>query len=205
MNETSQTYVSPEGAAAYFEKEQKTAQSRNQAAWAMLDRIPVNGRTALDIGCGFGRDVAAMRSRQATAYGIDISPTLIEKARSAYGEGFMVEDFLTRDSLPFGLQSVHVVWAYAVLVHVPRSLMPQLIKRWVGWLAPGGHLALMVKHGTGEQMVHNLGPALPRQMVFYQAYEFLDSLPAFKVVHQAVRNVREPAEDYLELILEKPV
>jgi SAM-dependent methyltransferase len=103
MNETTLTYINPKGAQAYWEKEKKTAEERNKSAWAILDKIPLKGRTALDIGCAFGRDVAEMRRRGAEAYGVDVSPNLLARATKDYGPWFAERDLFKTEALPFGL------------------------------------------------------------------------------------------------------
>lgn len=44
--------------------------------------LPVRGDTALDFGCGLGRLTRALASRFSAVHGVDVSPSLIEQARS---------------------------------------------------------------------------------------------------------------------------
>src|SRR5689334_17979336 len=45
--------------------------------------IPTGGARALEIGCGLGRNAAALAARYARVDAVDISPEMVERARAA--------------------------------------------------------------------------------------------------------------------------
>ncbi|PIZ30523.1 MAG: hypothetical protein COY40_04450 [Alphaproteobacteria bacterium CG_4_10_14_0_8_um_filter_53_9] len=172
---TRQSYQHPEGAKAFVAKEMPHLDGRNSNVFQLLDFADIKGKQAIDMGCGFGRDVAEMRRRGAEAWGVDVSADLLKDAEARYGGGGWIEgDLLTYEQPPSG--QVDLVWSLASLVHTPRVDMPKILTRWHGWLREGGHLILLSKTGEGERVVYNLGEKLPRMMVYYTVQEILDVL-----------------------------
>jgi 2-polyprenyl-3-methyl-5-hydroxy-6-metoxy-1,4-benzoquinol methylase len=171
LAQTVATYCNPQGAANFVAKEDRNAAQRNAAVWGLAEDWPLQGMKILDVGCGFGRDVAMFRERGAEAYGVDISAPLLAEAQSRFGhaEWWFENDVLTLHRSPVG--KLDVVWCINVLVHVPRPQMPALLRRWAGWLKPGGRLVVSSKQGNGESLYLNLGDDLPRVMVLYQPQE----------------------------------
>ncbi|MCR4330840.1 MAG: class I SAM-dependent methyltransferase [Patescibacteria group bacterium] len=74
----------------------------------------------LDIGCGNGRLFEELRDKKITYTGIDSSKKLIELARERH---LSSTTFLQGDALrlPFGNESFHVVFSFAVLHHIPSE------------------------------------------------------------------------------------
>jgi SAM-dependent methyltransferase len=103
-----------------------------------------------DIGCGPGRVTAYLSRRGVTAFGIDLSPGMIEVARSSHpGLRFEVGSMLGLD-LPD--DCVGGVLAWYSTIHVPDELLPQALAEFRRVLVPGGHLLLAFQ--AGDEPLH---------------------------------------------------
>lgn len=88
FRKTVASYQSLEGAEAFVAKERQFMDDRNARVWTLLNDFDLASRRALDVGCGFGRDVAEFRRRGAEGYGCDISPPLLAMAEREVGPYF---------------------------------------------------------------------------------------------------------------------
>ncbi|EMN1926190.1 trans-aconitate 2-methyltransferase [Burkholderia ambifaria] len=112
---------------------------------AAVPDMPI--RTAIDVGCGPGNSTEALiaRAPDATVRGIDASPDMIAAARKRLPAlRFDLADVSTWSD-PGGYD---LILSNAVLQWVPAhaTLFPSL----VGWLAPGGHLAVQMPDNLDE-------------------------------------------------------
>jgi SAM-dependent methyltransferase len=115
------------------------------AAFAELVTGPV-----ADLGCGPGRITGHLASLGVKAFGIDLSPSMVEVAREKhpgleFSAGSMNALDLADDSLG-GL----VAW-YSI-IHTPRELLPEIFAEFHRVLAPGGHALLAFK--AGDEIRH---------------------------------------------------
>jgi len=81
-----------------------------------------DGDRVLDFGCGFGRLYEALQKVSGVSYyGVDISERLIQEAKKTYPRaGFSVLSSIT-SVLPFPGAFFKVVYAFAVLHHIPSK------------------------------------------------------------------------------------
>ena len=103
------------------------------------------GERVLDLGCGAGRFLAALRDAGADAVGVELAAAALERARRnvAGADLRLVEP---DGSLPLGHREVDLVWCSEVLEHAPEPAHLLLEARRV--LRPGGRLLLTVPfHG----------------------------------------------------------
>ncbi len=105
--------------------------------------LPAGGVVA-DVGCGPGRDLAALRDRGLRAFGFDLSTGMLRAARSG---GLVCAD-MTR--LPIRDRSLDGVWCAASFLHVPRELSLATIRGFAQVLRPRGVLHLSVAEGRRE-------------------------------------------------------
>jgi SAM-dependent methyltransferase len=103
------------------------------------------GERVLDLGCGAGRFVAALRDAGADPVGVEIAETALERARrNAPGADLRLIE--PDGSLPLEHASVDLVWCSEVLEHVADTGHTLLEARRV--LRPGGRLLVTVPfHG----------------------------------------------------------
>jgi ubiquinone/menaquinone biosynthesis C-methylase UbiE len=103
------------------------------------------GERVLDLGCGAGRFVAALREAGAEPVGIELAEAALERAR-VNAPGADLRRVADDGSLPLEHASVDLVWCSEVLEHVPDTVALLTEARRV--LEPGGRLLVTVPdHG----------------------------------------------------------
>jgi len=107
------------------------------AAFAELVHAAGAGPVA-DLGCGPGYATAHLHSLGLTAFGVDLSPTMIEIARRAYPELRFDEGSMTALDLPDGALG-GILSRYSI-IHTPPEQLPVTFAEFHRVLAPGGHL-----------------------------------------------------------------
>lgn len=108
--------------------------TRNQSEdCSALAAYVKRGFLVLDVGCGNGRLVPVLRDTGINLIGCDASEKLIASCREKYADdmragwlGFTVADALT---LPFDGKQFDVVFALAMLHHIPSGAMRQSLMR----------------------------------------------------------------------------
>ena len=103
------------------------------------------GDRVLDLGCGAGRFVAALREAGADAVGVELAEGALQRARrNVPGADLRLLD--PGGSVPLGHGEVDLVWRSEVLEHVPDTVALLTEARRV--LKPGGRLLVTVPdHG----------------------------------------------------------
>jgi SAM-dependent methyltransferase len=99
------------------------------------------GERVLDLGCGAGRFVAAVRGAGADPVGVELAEAALERARGN-APGADLRLVADDGSLPLEHASVDLVWCSEVLEHVPDTAHLLLEVRRV--LRPGGRLLVTV-------------------------------------------------------------
>jgi SAM-dependent methyltransferase len=99
------------------------------------------GERVLDLGCGAGRFVAALREAGAEPVGVELAEAALERAR-ANAPGADLRRVADDGSLPLEHASFDLVWCSEVLEHVPDTAHLLLEVRRV--LRPGGRLLVTV-------------------------------------------------------------
>lgn len=120
---------------------------------ALLLREAKPGERVVDLGCGAGRFVAALREAGADPVGVEIADAALERARrNVPGADFRRFD----GALPLGHGEADLVWCSEVLEHVPDTVGLLTDVRRV--LRPGGRLLLTVPdHGRLKRTLIALG------------------------------------------------
>ncbi|MEV7618348.1 methyltransferase domain-containing protein [Streptomyces sp. NPDC089799] len=144
-----------------------------EAAVARMRTTP--GGLALDLGCGTGRAMPALRSQvgpRGRVLGIDVTPAMLTAA-ARHGRtrhGHLLAADCTR--LPLPAASVHGIFSAGLLDHLPDP--DTALREWARVSAPGGVLLLFHPSGRAERAArhgrapdpddllagHNLRPAL---------------------------------------------
>jgi 2-polyprenyl-3-methyl-5-hydroxy-6-metoxy-1,4-benzoquinol methylase len=109
----------------------------------------------LDVGCGTGEFMAAMRDRGWTVAGAE---PIEESAELARSRGLHVRAAMLADS-GMAPGAWDVVSALHVLEHVPDA--PAFLRELAGWAAPGGHVLVEapnwnshLRRASGDRYVH---------------------------------------------------
>ena len=113
---------------------------------AVLSMLPdVNGATAIDAGCGTGRYLRLLRERGATAFGVDLSPSMLTHARA--GGAIVARGNIC--ALPIDSTSVDVVVCGLALGDVPH--LEIALAEMSRVLRPAGCIVYSVVHPIGER------------------------------------------------------
>lgn len=102
--------------------------------------------SVLDVGCGPGRVTALLRSLGLDAFGIDLSPGMVEIARRDHPELRFEAGSMTALDLPDGELAGIVSWWS--IVHLPSDALAQAFAEFHRVLAPGGRLLVGFHVGT---------------------------------------------------------
>jgi 2-polyprenyl-6-hydroxyphenyl methylase/3-demethylubiquinone-9 3-methyltransferase len=124
-------------------------------------RTPLDGKTALDVGCGAGLLCEPLARLGAKVTGMDASPAVIAVAREHAAAMSLDIDYRAGDVQQLEGQ-FDLITSLEVIEHVaePAAFMKTLAKR----LAPGGLLILSTPNATGwsKLMMITLGEGLGR-------------------------------------------
>jgi SAM-dependent methyltransferase len=120
----------------------------------------------LDIGSGTGHHVAKLEEMKIQAIGIDVSESMIEKAKQNYpGLSFKVADALNKNAVAGGVFT-HVLCLYFTLYYFQDKTL--FFQNAMYWLEPGGHLIVhMVNRDKFDPI---LPPGNPLMWVSPQKY-----------------------------------
>lgn len=111
--------------------------------------LPPGGRV-LEAGCGSGRDARVFREMGLQVTATEAAPALAALAREHSGVDVHV---MTFDQMDW-IEAFDGVWACASLLHVPRTGLPETLRRLARALVPGGVWFMSFKYGTAEREAH---------------------------------------------------
>ncbi|WP_141957196.1 class I SAM-dependent DNA methyltransferase [Actinoallomurus bryophytorum] len=120
------------------------------AAFAELVRATDAGPVA-DLGCGPGRVTAHLHSLGLPAFGVDLSPTMIDLARQAHPDLRFEVGSMT--DLDIGDGTLAGVLAWYSIIHTPPEELPAVLTELHRVLAPGGHLLVAFFQADDESGV----------------------------------------------------
>jgi SAM-dependent methyltransferase len=115
------------------------------------DRVrAAGGGPVADVGCGPGHITARLHELGVDAFGIDLSPAMIDLARHDH-PGLRFEVGSMTD-LPLADASVTALLACWSLIHVPDSEIPGVLGHFRRVLRPGGLLLVGFHVGDGSRL-----------------------------------------------------
>ena len=159
--------------------------------FAELVRASGDGEVA-DLGCGPGRVTAHLASLGVDAFGIDLSPGMVEVARSRHpGLLFEVGSMATLD-LPDASLAGAVAW-YSI-IHTPAERRPALFAELARVVRPGGWF--LAAFQVGDEVVpilHAYGHDVQLDAFRLPPEQVVAGLEAAGFAEHA-RLVRQPAE-----------
>jgi len=127
--------------------------------FAELVRATGNPRVA-DVGCGPGHLTAMLHELGLDAFGLDLSPGMVDHARRAHPALRFHE--APMESLPVEDGTLGGVLAHYSMIHTPSGELPYLLAEQVRVLAPGGLLLVSFFGTDGPEPVqfdHKVTPA----------------------------------------------
>ena len=110
-----------------------------------LTRLP-SGAAILDFGCGSGRDTIFFLERGCQVTAVDGSPELCVIASA--NTGIPVRQILFQELSD--VDTYDGIWACASILHVPSTELPDVFRRMITALKPGGIIYTSFKYGTFE-------------------------------------------------------
>jgi ubiquinone/menaquinone biosynthesis C-methylase UbiE len=176
-----------------------SGQAEIAAALGRLDQLGIcPGRSAaLDFGCGVGRLTAALGEYFDSVTGVDISPSMLDRARTllAGQPSCKVVHNACPDLRLFPDASFDLVYSSLVLQHMPRALACAYLAEFLRVTRPGGAVVILVPDAhkpTPRGAVYALAPrrftGLIQQKIFrYPAPMQMTTLPARRVRREVER------------------
>ncbi|MFE9773627.1 class I SAM-dependent methyltransferase [Streptomyces sp. NPDC005931] len=162
--------------------------SRNMiGTFAELVRGTGNVRAA-DVGCGPGHLTAMLHDLGLDAFGLDISPAMVDHARRARPALQFVEARM--EALPVEAGTLGGVLAHYSMIHTPPGELPALLAEQARVLAPGGLILVSFFATEAPEPVrfdHKVTPAYS-----WPADRFAESLAGAGLVTFA-RLLHDPA------------
>lgn len=125
---------------------------RNQVLTKRLDafcRCVVSGGRILDLGCGFGRDVAYFTKKGFRVVGIDASGGMLRQARPLYGAIPLVRGDIRRIGTTFKAGVFDGIWCRGVLFHFGAYDFRRIIADCRTLLKISGKLYVQAYRGSG--------------------------------------------------------
>ena len=120
----------------------------------------------LDIGCGTGHHVALLNDKNLDVLGIDISPSMIKKAKTNYPEyKFQIADAMVDDTFTTS-SFTHVLCLYFTIYYFENK--QQFLDNCMKWLMPGGYLIIHLVDNDKFDPI--LPPGNPLLLVSPQKY-----------------------------------
>ncbi|SNY45259.1 class I SAM-dependent DNA methyltransferase [Paractinoplanes atraurantiacus] len=152
LADTRRSYDTVAGSYADFVRGSLEQQPYLRAALALFADLvhTAGGGPVADVGCGPGHVTARLRQLGVDAFGIDLSPAMIDVARRDHpGLRFAVGSMT---DLPLADASAAAVLAFWSLIHVPDDEIPAVFGHFHRVLRPGGLVLAGFHVGDGSRL-----------------------------------------------------
>ena len=106
-------------------------------------------KRVLDLGCGPGTDMVAMRSAGLEPVGIDAALSMCDLARN---EGFVVRCADFENMVHFRTEYFDGIWARNSLLHSPPTVLPKILRELSYITTPNGVLFVSMKESKSDNI-----------------------------------------------------
>ena len=135
LADTRTSYDTVASAYAELVRDAVTSQPYLRAALRLLAE-QVSGGPVADVGCGPGHFTAYLHGLGVDAFGVDLSPGMVERARRDHpGVRFEIGSMTDPDLLAGPLAGILAYWS---LIHLPDAEIPGVLRGFHRALRPGG-------------------------------------------------------------------
>lgn len=126
-------------------------------------RVSFDRGTCLDFGCGVGRLTRPLSEHFAQTVGVDVAPSMIDRARRYCGPGGTCDFVVNRDPdlRQFQPATFDVVHSCLVLQHVPPEIALRYIGEFFRVCKPGGLVVFQLPAETRTEAAISMAHALP--------------------------------------------
>jgi len=146
----------------------------------------LKGKKIVDLGAGPGSHAKYFQDKGCDVLCIDLSEEMVKICR----EKGLKAEVMDVEDLQLPENSFDGIWAYAVLLHLPKDRIPQVIEKMKRLLKPGGLLAVALKEGIGEGFVEDEKyPGTKRWFSLFTDEEVRGLFKDFKLIHTTRNNV----------------
>jgi SAM-dependent methyltransferase len=128
-------------------RDELAAKPVDRALLTLFAELVRGGGPVADLGCGPGRVTAHLHSLGVDAFGVDLSPAMVDVARRTYPALRFETGSMAALDIADGALSGIVAW-YSV-IHTPPEQLPGIFAEFHRVLAPGGQLLLAFQTGNG--------------------------------------------------------
>ena len=136
-----------------------------QLAWLAERRLPAARHFAVDFGCGAGRLSRALAGYFESVTGVDVSASMIDKARALNSDLANLK-FVENPSSRIEFiedSGVDFVYSCMTLQHIPASLAKGYVEEFLRMLRPGGVAAFQFVAGTDSSWRGRLYALIPNR------------------------------------------
>lgn len=148
-----------------------------------------------DLGCGPGRITAHLRTLGVDAFGVDLSPGMVDVARRSHPhlrfEVGSITDLQRKDA------SLAGVVAWYSIIHTPPALLPSVFSELERVLQPGAPLLLAFQAGEDEHVHRTEAYGHPVSLDSYRlSVDAVVALLSAAGIPAETRILREPQDAY---------
>ena len=163
------------------------------------------GNRVLDLGCGSGVQTKLLFKKGLDVVGLDLSPKMINEAKKRVPEAKFVVGDMTK--MEFTDEAFDGVYARASLLHIPKKLIPKVLKSIHKILTSDGIFYLALKEGEGEEIVEEerYGKKVRRFFSFFNTSEIkkLLSQSGFQVIFLVRHKRHATSQPWIQILARK--
>jgi ubiquinone/menaquinone biosynthesis C-methylase UbiE len=106
---------------------------------------PKPGTKVLEVGCGTGKNLMLYRQAGCSVYGIDLSPSMLEVARTQLGEGADLQ-LGNASNMPYQDNFFDLVIAMFILHEMPSEIRPPVMREMIRVTKQEGRVLIIDFH-----------------------------------------------------------